>query len=111
MNSSKQKSELRRPGKPDLTMLDAKTTAFVEAGSEERAAMPAPPAPEAPSLPPEELDQGRIPKIPVSLRVPQNITDKVMELAAQETLKTKRRVTPHDIYLRGITLYLQSVKP
>lgn len=110
MNSPKPKNEPRRPGKPDLTMLDAKTTAFIDAGSEERAT-PTPPAPLAPRLSPEDLEQGRIPKIPVSLRVPQNITDKVMELAAQETLKTKRRVTPHDIYLRGIALYLQSVKP
>lgn len=105
MNS--QKTEARRPGKPDLSLLDAKKAAdFVDRGHDERAPLPLLPAAPAQLTQAEVVPDKRIPKISVSLRVPQNITDTVMEMAAKETLSTKIRVTPHDIYLRAIIDYI-----
>lgn len=49
-------------------------------------------------------------KVQVSLRLPKNIVDKILEIAAQETLKSKRRVTATQIYCRALKQYIDSFK-
>ena len=95
-------------GKPDLSILNSpKALAFVEQGNNDGSAPAERPAEQEDIYAP----QARVAKVSVSLRLPQTMADKVMELAAEETLATRQRVTPHDIYVRAISGYLKSVQP
>lgn len=116
MPSNEKPGQPGQRGKPDLSVLDRKKAlSIIEKGHDEGSGLPEePPAPsEPPSLPSGQpsayVPPARVAKVPVSLRLPQPMTDKVMELAAEETLRTKVRVTPHDIYVRAIGAYLDSL--
>lgn len=108
--SSPSKFRKGPPGKPDLSILNsAQALAFVEQGNNDGSA----PVEAAPAAIPEDIytHQARIAKVSVSLRLPQPMADKIMELAAEETLATRQRITPHDIYVRAISGYLKFLPP
>lgn len=46
-------------------------------------------------------------KVSVSLRVPKSIVDRVTEIAAEQTLKRKERVSATAIYLQAIKNFLE----
>lgn len=46
-------------------------------------------------------------KVQVSLRLPQALVEHVVRLAAEETLRTGKRVSPSQIYLYAIKQYVE----
>lgn len=116
MPSNEKPGQPGQRGKPDLSVLDKKKAlSIIEKGHDEGSVLPEEPlAPSDPTSLPSARPSvyalpARVPKVPVSLRLPHPMTDKVMELAAEETLRTKVRVTPHDIYVRAIGAYLDDL--
>lgn len=47
-------------------------------------------------------------KVSISLRVPKSIVDRVTEIAAEQTLKRKQRVSASAIYLQAIKDFLDN---
>lgn len=115
MNSNAKQIKKGPLGKPDLSVLEPKTAlSFIEKGHDEGAGTPSTETPDQPLRSGHATTYAatsRVVKVPVSLRLPQTMTDMVMELAAKETLGTRVRVTPHDIYVRAISAYLKNETP